>query len=424
MKTPVIADIDIVPVAFRDKPLLNVAGVHGPYVLRTIIIVKLSNGSYGLGESYGDAIHIERCRSAAQRLVGQDPFNLAQIRRNVEESLREDARQGGHGMSGMVTGSSTVDRVFSPFEVACLDLQGKIIGRPVVDLLGGKVRDRVDFSGYLFYKWAGFPEEEADEWGEALDPEQLVAQAHRLVNRWGFTSLKLKGGVFPPDQEAAAILRLREEFPEMPLRLDPNGAWTVETSKKVVDQLDSVLQYIEDPTVGMDGLSEVRKHNALDMATNMYVVSFDHLPEAIAKKSVSVILSDHHFWGGLKRSHELGALCRVFDIKLSMHSNSHLGISLAAMVHLAGATENLSYACDTHWPWKDAEDDVVNGDEVLPIIGGSVQVPDRPGLGIELDDARLEKHHQLYLNCGYTERDDTAYMRTVHPNFDPTIPRW
>ncbi|NUL46174.1 glucarate dehydratase [Cellulosimicrobium funkei] len=424
MSQPRIAAIDIVPVAFRDKPLLNVAGVHGPYVLRTVVIVRLSDGTYGLGESYGDLIHIERCKAAASRLIGTSPFNLAQARRDVGQSLVEDCREGGHGMSGMVTGSSTIDRVFSPFEVACLDLQGKLTGRPVVDLLGGKVREEVDFSGYLFYKWAGFPGSEPDEWGEALNPEQLIRQAHRLVDNWGFKSLKLKGGVFPPDQEIEAIERLRQEFPDMPLRLDPNGAWTVETSLKVVRRLERVLEYIEDPTVGIDGLASVHNRTTLEMATNMYVVAFEHLPEAIARKAVSVVLSDHHFWGGLKRSQILGELCRVFGVKLSMHSNSHLGISLAAMVHLAGATENLSYACDTHWPWKDPTEDVVNGSEMLPFHNGSIRVPDAPGLGIQLDESKLEQLHQEYLDCGYTERDDTAYMQTVQPDFDPSIPRW
>ena len=419
-----ISSIDVVPVAFHDRPLLNVAGVHGPFVLRAIVIVRLADGRYGLGETYGDALHIERCQRVAGRLRGADPGNPAAVRAIVNDALRDDSGAGGHGMSGMVTGSSTLDRVYSPFEVACLDLQGKILEVPVAELLGGRVRDRVAFSGYLFFKWASFPGESDDVWGEGLSPDQMVEQARRMVDGWGFESLKLKGGVLPPEQEVETVLRLRQEFPDMPLRLDPNGAWTVPTSLEVIDRLAGVLQYIEDPTVGLAGLAEVGARSQLPIATNMYVVAFEHLPEAVATGAVDVILSDHHFWGGLRRTQELSAICRTFGKGLSMHSNSHLGISLAAMVHVAAATENLTYACDTHWPWKPVDEDVVDAETALPIVGGAITVPDSPGLGVELDEARLEQLHQLYLSCGYTDRDDTGYMRTVHPDFDPSIPRW
>lgn len=421
---PVIADVEVVPVAFHDRPLLNVAGVHGPFVLRTIVIVTLTDGTVGLGETYGDAKHIERCQIAAVSVRGADPCNQAEVRARVSTALRNDSGEGGHGMSGMVTGSSTLDRVYSPFEVACLDAEGKMLGLPVAELLGGRVRDRVPFSGYLFSKWAAFPGEAADEWGEALTPSGIVAQARRMVDGWGFTSLKLKGGVLPPDQEVEAILQLRQQFPGMPLRLDPNGAWTEATSLEVIERLRDDLEYIEDPTVGIDGLSAVAAKSPLPIATNMYVVAFDHVPSAVAAGAVQVVLSDHHFWGGLRRTQELSAICRTFGIGLSMHSNSHLGISLAAMVHVAAATEHLTYACDTHWPWKRSDEDVVDAASVMPIIDGAIAVPDAPGLGVELDASGLEELHQLYLACGYTDRDDTGYMRTVQPDFDPSIPRW
>lgn len=418
-----IRQIRIVPVAFGDKPLLNISGVHAPFALRAVVIVQTDGGLQGLGETYGDARHVERLQRAADRLVGQDVFALHRIRALVAEALSSDSALGGHGMSGMVTGSSTVDRVFSPFEVACLDLQGKVLGRPVADLLGGTVRDRVPFTGYLFYKWAGFPGQPDDEWGEALTPDQLVEQAHRMIDGYGFTALKLKGGVFPPEQEAAAILALREEFPDLPLRLDPNGAWTVQSSLRVAERLDGVVEYLEDPTVGLDALAEVAQQATMPLATNMYVVAFDHLPEAVRRGSVQVVLSDHHFWGGLRRSAHLGEICQTFGLGLSMHSNSHLGISLAAMIQLAAATPNLTYACDTHWPWKADDEDVVDTSH-LQFVDGSIAVPDAPGLGVTLDEDKLERLHRQYLECGLTERDDTAYMRTIQPDFDPTIPRW
>jgi glucarate dehydratase len=419
-----IQDVHITPVAFRDPPLLNTVGVHEPYALRAIVEVVTDSGISGLGESYGDAKHLARLRTAAAELTGVDVWHVQEIAHRVRGGLaRGDSGVGGHGMSGMVTGSSTADRVLSPFEVACLDIQGKAIGRPVSDLLGGAVRDRVDYSAYLFYKWAGHPGAEPDEHGEALDPDGLVAQARRMVDEYGFTAIKLKGGVFAPEEEIAAVQALAKEFPDHPLRLDPNGAWSVPTSIRVAEELDGVLEYLEDPTTGIAGMARVARESPMPLATNMCVVAFDHLRPAVEEDAVQVILSDHHFWGGLRRSQSLANTCDTFGLSLSMHSNSHLGISLAAMTHLAAATPNLTYACDTHWPWKAAEDDVIVPG-ALRFEGGAVPVPTGPGLGVELDRDALARLHEQYLACGITERDDTGYYRRTHPDFDPTAPRW
>ena len=418
-----VTGVTITPVAFADPPLLNAVGVHEPFALRAIVQVHTDAGVAGLGETYGDEGHLARLRVAAAALTGADVFNTNRMRRTVAEALAADTVQGGHGMSGMVTGSSTADRVLSPFEVAALDIQGRLLGRPVSDLLGGAVRDAVQFSGYLFYKWDGHPGREADSWGEALDPAGIVEQARRMVRDYGFTALKLKAGVFAPDAEADAIEALRAEFPDLPLRIDPNAAWTPETSVRIGQRLAGVLEYLEDPTPGIEGMAEVRRRVPMPLATNMCVVSFDDIPPAVAAGAVDVVLSDHHFWGGLRRSQGLAGLAETFRLGLSMHSNSHLGISLAAMIHLAGATPNLDYACDTHWPWKDADDDVILPG-ALAFDGGAVAVPTAPGLGVELDHDALERLHRRYLECGIRSRDDTGYMRRVRPGYELTTPRW
>ncbi|MGR6964529.1 glucarate dehydratase family protein [Geodermatophilus sp. URMC 61] len=418
-----VTRVEITPVAFRDPPLLNAVGVHEPYALRSVVQVHTDAGVTGLGESYGDLPHLGRLRRAADELVGLDVFDLPGLRQRVLRSLSADDGRGGHGMSGMVTGSATTDRVFSPFEVAALDLQGRLLGRPISDLLGGAVRAAVPYSAYLFYKWAGQPGAPDDEWGAALDPDALVAQAQRMVDEYGFTAIKLKGGVFPPEDEVAAIEALRTKFPEHPLRLDPNAAWTVETSIRVGRALDGVLEYLEDPTPTIEGMAAVAREVPMPLATNMCVVAFEHLPPAVRQDAVQVVLSDHHFWGGLRRSQSLAAVCGTFGMGLSMHSNSHLGISLAAMTHLAAATPNLDYACDTHWPWKDpAEDVVVPG--VLRFEEGAVAVPTAPGLGVELDPDGLARLHQQYLDCGLRERDDTGYMQRIDPSYVAKSPRW
>jgi glucarate dehydratase len=415
-----IREVRITPVAFHDPPLLNAVGVHQPFALRAVVEVVTEDGVTGLGETYGDAVHLDRLRRAAEEIRGVDPWHVQEIARRVR--LLPDSGAGGDGTSGMVP-SATADRVLSPFEVACLDIQGRTIGRPVSDLLGGAVRDRVEFSAYLFFKWAGHPGAGEDRWGAALGPDEVVAQARRFVDEFGFRALKLKGGVFPPEVEVATIHALREAFPDSPLRIDPNAAWSVETSVGVGKELAGVLEYLEDPTGGIAGMARVARAVPMPLATNMCVVAFDHVRPAVEAGAVGVILSDHHFWGGLGRSRALASTCETFGLGLSMHSNFHLGISLAAMTHLAAATPNLTYACDTHWPWKDSGEDVIVPG-ALGFEAGSVTVPTAPGLGVELDRDALARLHEQYLSCGITSRDDTGYYRSHHPEFDPTAPRW
>ncbi|WUH95323.1 glucarate dehydratase family protein [Streptomyces sp. NBC_00433] len=416
-----ITGADITPVAFRDPALLNAVGVHEPYALRAIVEVHTDQGIAGLGETYADEGHLRRLRAAVEIVTGMDVHTLGGMHRRISEALNGDTGADGHGLTGMITGSSTADRVFAPFEVACLDIQGKAAGLPVSDLLGGAVRDSVPFSAYLFYKWAGHPGAEPDEWGEALDPDAIVAQARRMTEEYGFGAIKLKGGVMPPEEEVEAIRALHKAFPGVPLRLDPNAAWTVETSVKVAGELDGVLEYLEDPTPGQQAMAEVARRAPMPLATNMCVVAFDELSSAVARESVQVVLSDHHYWGGLQRSLLLAGICRTFDLGLSMHSNSHLGVSLAAMTHLAAATPNLTYACDTHWPWK-SEEVVVPG--ALEFTGGAVRVPTAPGLGVELDRDALGRLHESYVRCGLRERDDTGYMRRIDPAYERKSPRW
>lgn len=323
----------------------------------------------------------------------------------------------------MVTTASVSDKVFSPFEVACLDIQGKLAGVPVSELLGGRVRDNVQYSAYLFYKWAGHPGDSDDEYGAALDPASLVAQARKIIDEYGFQAIKLKGGVFPPAEEVAAIKALHAAFPGVPLRLDPNAAWTVETSIWVAKELEGIVEYLEDPAGEIEGMAAVAAQASMPLATNMAVVAFSHLPPAILQKAVQVVLSDHHFWGGLRKSQTLAAICATWGMRLSMHSNSHLGISLAAMTHLAAATVNVDYACDTHWPWKRRDEDVIV-DGALKWANGGVEVPTAPGLGVELDREKLAHLHKLYLSCDLRKRDDTTYMRKFQPDFSAAIPKW
>ncbi len=416
-----ITNATITPVAFRDPPLLNAVGVHQPFAVRSIIEVETSDGVTGLGESYGDASHLERLHLAAEALRGCDVFATNEMLEVTARTLRGVVASDRHGLTGQISAAGTVLRTFAAFEVAALDIQGKLLQRPVADLLGGSVRTSVPFSAYLFYKWASHPGEKPDRFGAALDPSSIVEQARWMLGSYGFRAIKLKGGVLAPEEEIETIIALREAFPGVPLRLDPNTAWSVATSIKVGRELDGVLEYLEDPTPGIDGMSDVAREVSMPLATNMCVVGFEDIAPAVDKRAVGVILSDHHYWGGLQKVQGLAAICDTFDLGVSMHSNSHLGISLAAMTHVASAIPNLTYALDTHWPWKD-EDVIVEG--ALSFIDGAVAVPSTPGLGVELDRDQLARLHEQFLACGISERSDTAYMRTFDPSFDATLPRW
>lgn len=316
--------------------------------------------------------------------------------------------------------------VLSAFEVACLDAQGRALGLPVHALLGGRVRDAVEYSAYLFYKWDGHPAgvaAEPDAWGAALDPAGVVEQARRLRDLHGFGSFKLKGGVFPPDEEIAAVRALADAFPGHPLRLDPNGAWSVATSLKVAKELGDVLEYLEDPTLGTPAMAEVAAGTGVPLATNMCVTTFGEIREAFTKDAVQVVLSDHHYWGGLRNTQQLAAICAAFGVGVSMHSNTHLGISLAAMTQVAATVPNLHHACDSHYPWQ--SEDVLT--ERLAFDGGRVAVSDAPGLGVELDRDELARLHRRWAedDGALRDRDDAAAMRVAEPDWrTPVMPRW
>ncbi|MGI5354323.1 enolase C-terminal domain-like protein [Streptomyces sp. CA-252508] len=423
-----IDDVRLTPVLIADPPLLNTQGVHQPYTPRLVIEVVTRGGVSGVGETYGDGAYLDLARPLAEVLPGRpvtDVNGLPGLAERVcgGSPTPEEGVDAG-GLRGVRTAGKTRASVVSGFEVACLDALGKTLGLPVHALLGGKVRDAVDYSAYLFHRWAAHPEGgEKDDWGAALDPAGIVAQARRLVAEHGFRSFKLKGGVFEPDREIAAVRALADAFPGRPLRLDPNGAWSVETALYVAERLAGVLEYLEDPVSGTDGMAAVAAATDMPLATNMCVTTFDEIAEAFTRDAVQVVLSDHHYWGGLHRTRELAAVCGAFGVRLSMHSNTHLGISLAAMTHVAATVPRLDHACDSHYPWQ--TEDVITTRHVFR--DGRLTVPDAPGLGVELDRGRLAALHRRWLDDDGTlrERDDAAAMRKADPAWTtPPTPRW
>lgn len=429
----------VTPVAIADAPLRNAVGIHEPYVNRIIVELVGDDGYSGFGEAAFstrtfDDLHALRddiigldagnsnriCQVVAARLGFPDATNLDPVLKNFDLTPRRI--------------NSALPRTFSPLEVAALDLSGHALGVPVAELLGGRVRDAAPFSAYLFYKHAGGGGEgedaRTDIYGEAMTADAVVAQARQMIAEYGFKSIKFKGGVFPPKDEISAVRAMRDAFgPDMPIRIDPNCAWSVATSIQVGTELAGTLEYFEDPTAEIDGMAAVRagllaKGIDMPLATNMCVTSFEDVRESFEKGAVQVILGDHHYWGGLKAVVELGRICSTFGLGLSMHSNSHLGVSLMAMAHLAAATPGLTYDADTHYPWLHEEDDILVGGKIR-FVDGTVIVPTTSGLGIEVDRDALQRGYERFQRIPYRDRDDVTYMRrTVDPTWERLLPRW
>ncbi len=432
-----ITDLRVHSIAIADPPLRSSYGLHAPYALRTVLEIESEDGIVGIAETYGGEAPAQALRDARPKVVGADAYRVLGTLLPMVEG------EGGgleRSQTHLVPGENPLDasaRTYSAIETACLDLVGKSVGQPVCDLIGGRVRDEVPFSAYPFYKHAGGGGEgddaREDEYGEALTPEALVRQVRQMIGRYGFGSVKFKGGVLDPAIEVETIRQLRREFgPGVPQRIDPNSAWTVDTSVRVGVDLKEELSgggYLEDPTAGIEGMAEVRRGllaAGIDtpLASNVAVTSFAHIPLSVKQDAVQVILCDHHYWGGMRQVQHLGKVCQVFGIGLSMHSNSHLGVSLMAMTHVAAATMHLTYACDTHYPWQSAKDEIVAGGRV-PIVNGCVRIPDKPGLGVELDYDQLARGRERFEKTPYRKRDDEAEMRKhVDPAWKRVLPRW
>jgi len=426
-----ITEMHITPVALGDPPLLNAAGLHAPYALRTVLELVTDNGLTGLAEVPG-SLAVDAALEAVRGIViGSDPLNWNALRGKLVENCSPEmsVARGDKPWDGR-----TRVQVYSALDVACLDIQGKAFGVPVATLLGGIVRERVPYAAYLFYKYEGAGGElgfgtdpSASGWAgarqkAALDPAGIVAQAQAMVKEFGYESIKLKGGVFEPAQEVAAMKALREALgSKMPLRFDPNALWSVETSIKWGRELEGSLEYLEDPCRGQEGMAKVRQALKTPLATNMCTTSFEDLPGSVRLGSEDIILTDHHFWGGLHASMELAAHCRTFGQGVSMHSNNHAGITLAAMTHLGAAMPNLTYALDTHYPWQ--WDEIVVGGRIK-IEGGCVTLPKGPGLGVELDRAALARAHERRKRCGLRERNDEVEMQKKIPGWKFVQTRW
>ena len=428
------------PVAGRDGMLLNLSGAHAPFVTRNLVIARDSAGHTGLGEvPGGEAIRqtLEDARPLVEgRGIGELQAILADIRTRFA-----DRDAGGRGQQTFDL--RTTIHALAAVESALLDLQGQHLGVPVAALLGeGQQRDRVRMLGYLFfvgdrrktplpYVDPAIEPDSDDGWlrlrhHEALTPEAIVRQAEAAQARYGFEDFKLKGGVLRGEEEVEAVRALHARFPQARITLDPNGGWRLRDAVRLLRDLHGVLAYAEDPCGAEEGYSgrevmaEFRRATGLPTATNMVATDWRQLVHALALQAVDIPLADPHFWT-LSGAVRVAQTCRDWNLTWGSHSNNHFDVSLAMFTHVAAAAPGRVTAIDTHWIWQDGQRLTR---EPLKIVDGCVQVPQAPGLGIELDMAEVQKAHALYQQHGLGARDDALAMQHLMPGwrFDPKRP--
>ncbi|CAN5716761.1 glucarate dehydratase [soil metagenome] len=437
MSAPTITRLEVIPVAGRDSMLLNLSGAHGPFFTRNLCILTDNAGRTGVGEVPGGEKIRQAIEGASDLVVGRSVGDYLQV---LQQATRHFAGydSGGRGLQtfDLRVGVHAVTAIESCF----LDLHGQHLGLPVAALLGeGQQRDQVEMLGYLFFvgdkSKTDLPYasdlDASDAWSRvrhevAMTPEAVVKLAEAAYERYGFKDFKLKGGVLSGDRELEAVTALHERFPEARVTLDPNGGWLLKDAIRLMRDARNIVAYAEDPCGAEDGFSgrevmaEFRRATGLPTATNMVATDWRQLAHALALQSVDIPLADPHFWT-MAGSVRVAQTCRDWGLTWGSHSNNHFDVSLAMFTHVGAAAPGKVTAIDTHWIWQDGQRLTK---EPLQIRGGLVDVPKKPGLGVELDMAEVAKAHELYKQHGLGARDDAMAMQYLIPNwkFDPKGP--
>jgi glucarate dehydratase len=428
--TPRVSALRVIPVAGQDSMLLNLSGAHAPYFTRNLLILTDSAGRTGVGEVPGGEKIRATLQDATELVVGQ-PVGQVQAILNQMRTRFADRDSGGRGLQTFDL--RTTIHAVTAVESALLDLLGQHLDVPVAALLGeGQQRASVEMLGYLFFVGdrnktdLGYRSEQGsgDAWFRlrnevAMTPESVVRLAEAAREKYGFNDFKLKGGVLRGDEEVDAVTALHERFPDARVTLDPNGGWLLKDAIRLGQRMRGIVAYAEDPCGAEEGFSgrevmaEFRRETGLPTATNMIATDWRQMTHALSLQSVDIPLADPHFWT-MAGSVRVAQTCRDWGLTWGSHSNNHFDVSLAMFTHVGAAAPGKVTAIDTHWIWQDGQRLTK---EPLKIVGGHVHVPKKPGLGVELDMAEVEKAHQLYLQHGLGARDDATAMQYLIPNW-------
>ncbi|MEI7346950.1 enolase C-terminal domain-like protein [Dickeya chrysanthemi] len=428
--TPVITDMNVIPVAGYDSMLLNIGGAHGAYFTRNIVILKDNAGHTGVGEAPGGEVIYNTLTAMTSQVVGSQVARMNHLVHQVHKG-NQSSDFDSFG-KGAWTFELRVNAV-AALEAALLDLLGQHLNVPVAELLGpGKQRDEVTVLGYLFYigdrTKTDLPYLEGEQgkhpWyhlrhQQAMDSEAVVQLAEAAADRYGFKDFKLKGGVLPGELEIDAVKALKKRFPDARITVDPNGAWLLDEAISLCKGLNDVLTYAEDPCGAEQGFSgrevmaEFRRATGLPVATNMIATNWREMNHAVMLQAVDIPLADPHFWT-MHGAVRVAQLCDEWGLTWGCHSNNHFDISLAMFTHVGAAVPGKPTAIDTHWIWQEGQHLTK---EPLQIVNGKIKVPDRPGLGIELDMAQVMKAHELHKKLPSGARNDAAAMQYLIPGW-------
>ncbi len=437
MPTPLITGLQVIPVAGRDSMLLNLSGAHGPFFTRNIVILTDNAGHTGVGEVPGGEKIRQTLDDARELLLGRAIGDHLRILQQATMKFA-DRDVGGRGLQTFDLRIAI--HAVTALESALLDLLGQHLEVPVAALLGeGQQRSKVEMLGYLFFigdrtktdlPYVSDPGAK-DAWSRvrhevAMTPQAVVRLAEAAYERYGFNDFKLKGGVLRGEDEVAAVTALHERYPQARVTLDPNGGWLLKDAIRLMRDARDVVAYAEDPCGAEDGFSgrevmaEFRRATGLPTATNMIATDWRQLSHALSLQSVDIPLADPHFWT-MAGSVRVAQTCRDWGLTWGSHSNNHFDVSLAMFTHVGAAAPGKVTAIDTHWIWQDGQRLTK---EPLQIEGGHVAVPNKPGLGVELDMVEVDKAHQLYKQQALSARDDAMAMQYLVPNwkFDPKRP--
>jgi len=382
-----ITDIKATTVAVPlEAPIRHANGCHWGRFIRTIVEVETDEGITGLGEMGGGGESAEAAFTGLKSyLVGHDPMQLEALYWkicNPTASLYNNRTQ-----------------LHAAIEFACIDIIGKKLGIRACDLLGGSLRDEVPFASYLFFR---YPNAQTGRGGEET-VDEMVAHATELVHEHGFTTHKLKAGVFHPDHEVEVLRALSAAFPTHKVRIDPNAVWSVEESIRIGQAIENLPNdYYEDPTFGLEGMRRVKSRVRIPTATNTVVVNFEQLASCIRTEAIDVILLDTTFWGGLRQAWKAGVVCEKMQLGVAVHSSGELGIQLATMLHLGATLPNLSFAADAHY--HHLTDDIIEGGK-MKYQNGAIAVPTGPGLGVTLNRDKLKQYNEYYKETGGYQYD-------------------
>ena len=430
--TPVITKMEVFPVAGKDCMELNLSGAHSCYFTRNIVILHDDAGRTGVGEVPGSTKITKTLEEIIPLVEGtkvpEYKQTLLKIKQYMDAKGEKDVR--GNQTFDLRTGV----HVLTAIETPCLDLLGQFLEVPVCQLLGdGQQRDKVNVLGYLFFvgdrnktdlPYDSEPDSDC-EWyrlrhEEALDADHVVAMAKAAYDKYGFKDFKLKGGVLAGNEEMEVIKALKKAFPDARIDLDPNGGWTLEQACEYVKDMHGILTYCEDPCgaegvySGREIVSEFRRRTGFPTATNMIATDWREIGHSLESQAVDIILADPHFWT-MEGSVRVAQMCHDFGYTWGSHSNNHFDISLAMMTHVGAAVPGFYNALDTHWIWQEGIERLTK--DPLKIVDGAIEVPKKPGLGIEIDMEQVEKAHKLFVENNLGTRDDTKVMQYLIPGW-------